>query len=243
MTTKSEEDFVREIGRQAERRQLVRHGSVWQGLAQVATGEVGWSLFPQSAGALIGRWIDRYYATGIFWTLSIMFMGLALGCASAWRSIKKGTPRMNGILVAGLGFLLGLVYFGALWRSIHSLFVGRPVTAWLSLGMGGTVRHRRRNFHSPHNYWRIPGPPFSGLGGMLMARGYLIHTIGRQARMTSEGLVPPVLLRRAGRDNIHCLLYSRGICRGGGLRDSCRIGLRNGSNSWAVAAGFVVVLP
>jgi hypothetical protein len=86
---------------------------------------------------------------------------------------------MNGILVAGLGFLLGLVYFGALWRSIHSLFVGRRVTAWLSLGwagrfaiVAGIFTALIINGGSQAVLW--------GLGGMLMARGYLIHTIGRQ---------------------------------------------------------------
>ena len=89
--SKHEEDedrFVGEIRRQAERAGRSRHLTFWQGLGLV--GSVGWMVaLPAVGGALLGRWIDRRFATGVFWTLSLLVTGLALGSASAWRQIKR----------------------------------------------------------------------------------------------------------------------------------------------------------
>jgi ATP synthase protein I len=40
-------------------------------------------------GVLFGRWIDRWLASGIFWTAPMLFVGLAIGCWSAWRWMQK----------------------------------------------------------------------------------------------------------------------------------------------------------
>jgi ATP synthase protein I len=86
--TPNGDEFVREVGRQADRRQRNRGRGVWQGLAQVGT--VGWMVaLPAVGGALLGRWIDARYGTGIFWTLSLLAAGLAVGCAAAWRSMNR----------------------------------------------------------------------------------------------------------------------------------------------------------
>lgn len=83
-----EDRFVREIRRQAERARAARHLTFWQGLSLV--GAVGWMVsLPAVVGAMVGRWIDARYGTGVFWTLSLLALGLALGCASAWRSVRR----------------------------------------------------------------------------------------------------------------------------------------------------------
>jgi ATP synthase protein I len=89
MTSPPPEDpFVREIRRQAERVQRGRRLTFWQGFALV--GAVGWMVsLPAVLGALLGRWLDTRYATGIFWTLSLLMLGLFLGCASAWRHVRR----------------------------------------------------------------------------------------------------------------------------------------------------------
>jgi ATP synthase protein I len=53
-------------------------------LAQV--GVLGWMIVvPTLIGTFLGRWVDRHFATGIFWTGPLMLGGLALGCRGAWR--------------------------------------------------------------------------------------------------------------------------------------------------------------
>lgn len=83
-----EDPFVREIRRQADRARASEHVTFWRGLGLV--GSVGWMVvLPALLGAFLGRWIDRRLGTGIFWTLSLLFVGLALGCASTWRHVRQ----------------------------------------------------------------------------------------------------------------------------------------------------------
>ena len=57
-------------------------------LAQI--GVLGWmTVVPILGGILIGRWLDRTYDTGIFWTAPLLLLGAALGCWSGWRWISK----------------------------------------------------------------------------------------------------------------------------------------------------------
>jgi ATP synthase protein I len=82
-----DDPFVKEVRRQAERARTARRLSFWQGLGLVGT--VGWMVsLPAVLGALAGRWLDGYYASRIFWTLSLLVAGVALGCASAWRHVR-----------------------------------------------------------------------------------------------------------------------------------------------------------
>ncbi|HZT80695.1 MAG TPA: AtpZ/AtpI family protein [Gemmataceae bacterium] len=89
MSGPGEEDpFVTEVRRQAERVRVGRRLGFWQGLGLV--GAVGWMVsLPAVLGALLGRWLDGRFGTGLFWTLSLLVAGLALGCASAWRHVRR----------------------------------------------------------------------------------------------------------------------------------------------------------
>jgi ATP synthase protein I len=87
-TNPPEDPFVREIRRQAERVQRGRRLTFWRGLGLV--GAVGWMVsLPAVLGAWLGRWLDARSTSGIFWTLSLLVLGLALGCASAWRHVRR----------------------------------------------------------------------------------------------------------------------------------------------------------
>ena len=87
-----EDPFVREVRRQAERAQADQRMTFWQGLSLV--GAVGWMVVvPALLGAFAGRWIDGRAGTGIFWTLSLLTAGLALGCATAWRQVHREVER------------------------------------------------------------------------------------------------------------------------------------------------------
>ncbi len=87
--SKNEEDpFVRAIRRQAERIGKGRRLTFWQGLGLV--GAVGWMVSaPTVLGALLGRWLDARFGSGIYWTLTLLGAGLFLGCASAWRHVRR----------------------------------------------------------------------------------------------------------------------------------------------------------
>ncbi|MFT3730513.1 MAG: AtpZ/AtpI family protein [Hyphomicrobium sp.] len=53
-------------------------------LAQI--GFLGWIVVtPMLLGLFAGRWLDREFASGLFWTAPLLLLGLALGCWSAWR--------------------------------------------------------------------------------------------------------------------------------------------------------------
>jgi ATP synthase protein I len=88
-TPSGEEDpFVTEVRRQAERARRGRGLTFLHGLGMI--GSVGWMVsVPAVLGALAGRWLDGRYGSGSWWTLSLLLLGLLLGCASAWRYVHR----------------------------------------------------------------------------------------------------------------------------------------------------------
>lgn len=83
-----EEPFVTEIRRQAERVRSGRRLSFWQGLGLIGT--IGWMVsLPAVLGAFLGRWLDSRYSSGVFWTLSLLVLGVSLGCFTAWRHAQQ----------------------------------------------------------------------------------------------------------------------------------------------------------
>ena len=76
-----EEVKTRRDRREQWRRQGER--SLGQNLAMI--GALGWTIVtPTLLGIFVGRWLDRHFASGIFWTLGLLVAGLALGCWIAW---------------------------------------------------------------------------------------------------------------------------------------------------------------
>ena len=53
-------------------------------------GALGWTIVtPALLGLFAGRWLDHRLGTGLFWTAPLMLAGLALGCWSAWRWMRR----------------------------------------------------------------------------------------------------------------------------------------------------------
>lgn len=79
-----------EVGPKAERKLKARRErtSVWFGFGLF--GIIGWSVaVPTVLGILSGIWLDKHWPAHISWTLTLMVVGVALGCANAWRWIKR----------------------------------------------------------------------------------------------------------------------------------------------------------
>lgn len=52
-------------------------------------GALGWTIVtPTLIGIFVGRWFDRSFGSGIFWTLGLLVLGLAAGCALAWNRVQ-----------------------------------------------------------------------------------------------------------------------------------------------------------
>lgn len=83
--------FQQQIARKAERKIQARReedrGVVfWLGMF----GLVGWSIaLPTLAGIALGSWIDRTWPSQVSWTLSLLFIGIVLGCFQAWYWLKE----------------------------------------------------------------------------------------------------------------------------------------------------------
>ena len=76
--------------RQGRRERWQREGerSIGQNLAMI--GVLGWTIVtPTLIGIFVGRWLDRTFGSGIFWTLGLLVAGVALGCSLAWKRIHR----------------------------------------------------------------------------------------------------------------------------------------------------------
>ena len=76
--------------REERRARWEREGerSIGQNMAMI--GALGWLIVvPTLIGVMVGRWIDRWFGTGIFWTAALIFLGLTLGCIMVWKRIER----------------------------------------------------------------------------------------------------------------------------------------------------------
>jgi len=71
-----------------ERWQREGERSIGQNLAMI--GALGWAIVtPTLVGIFVGRWLDRLFGAGIFWTLGLLFAGLVAGCVMAWKRMYR----------------------------------------------------------------------------------------------------------------------------------------------------------
>ena len=62
--------------------------SIGQDLAMI--GVLGWTIvIPTLLGVFVGRWLDRTFHAGIFFTLGLLVVGVALGCLLAWQRLQR----------------------------------------------------------------------------------------------------------------------------------------------------------
>ena len=92
-----ESEFGRQVGEMAALKlKAQRHTTetVWSGLGMM--GLVGWSVaVPTLLGTALGIWLDKHYPLAHSWTLSLLIIGLMLGCLNAWHWIAKEDREMR----------------------------------------------------------------------------------------------------------------------------------------------------
>ncbi len=83
----AEDPLVTQARLRRDRRALwLREGdmSVGRRLAQI--GVLGWIfVLPTLAGLFAGRWLDRVFGSGVFWSAPLLILGICLGFWTAWR--------------------------------------------------------------------------------------------------------------------------------------------------------------
>lgn len=53
-------------------------------------GVLGWIIVaPTLLGLFIGRWLDRSFGTGIFWSAALLVLGVTLGFWSSWQWMHR----------------------------------------------------------------------------------------------------------------------------------------------------------
>jgi ATP synthase protein I len=84
-----------EVARRAERRQRAQREGEHAALFSLGMmGLVGWSVVvPTLIGIAIGWWIDSTWPGHVSWTLTLLFVGVAIGCLNAWYWVRQESER------------------------------------------------------------------------------------------------------------------------------------------------------
>lgn len=89
--------FIHQVGRQEARKLLAQRNvtqTIWSGLGMM--GLVGWSVVvPTLLGAALGIWLDKRYPGIHSWTLTLLIIGLFIGCLNAWHWVAKEDREMR----------------------------------------------------------------------------------------------------------------------------------------------------
>ena len=92
-----EVNFLRQVAAKSARKIAARcEGSsgVWFGLGM--SGLIGWSVaLPSLLGAMLGIWLDRNHHGAHSWTLTLLIVGLAVGCLNAWHWVAQEQQFMH----------------------------------------------------------------------------------------------------------------------------------------------------
>ncbi|HVB80366.1 MAG TPA: AtpZ/AtpI family protein [Candidatus Binataceae bacterium] len=75
------------VDRMKTRREYWERTGEWpMGRALGMMGRFGWTIVgPPLLGALIGRWLDRTFHSGVFWSATLVFLGVVAGFYMVWQ--------------------------------------------------------------------------------------------------------------------------------------------------------------
>ncbi|MCB2078645.1 MAG: AtpZ/AtpI family protein [Novosphingobium sp.] len=81
-------EAAREASRRAEQGRSDPEPSLGARLGQI--GVLGWTMIvPTLIGVLVGRWLDRSFHTGVFFSAPLLMLGAALGFWFSWRWMHR----------------------------------------------------------------------------------------------------------------------------------------------------------
>jgi ATP synthase protein I len=90
--TSDEEDrkLVRVVDQISKRHERwPRTGELPLGRALGMMGRFGWTIVgPTLLGAFVGRWLDRHFHTGVFWSATLVFLGVTAGFYVVWKRMN-----------------------------------------------------------------------------------------------------------------------------------------------------------
>ena len=79
------------VRKQQKRRRLWRaegEPSMVRFVGQI--GVLGWIIVaPTLIGLFIGRWLDRIFHSGVFWSAALVFLGAAVGFCAVWKRMNS----------------------------------------------------------------------------------------------------------------------------------------------------------
>ena len=80
-------ETVKRAERQIQIAEEDKERSVGQNLALI--GSIGWLIMvPTVLGIFIGRWLDEWAESGIFWTGGCIIIGVSVGSMLAWKRLN-----------------------------------------------------------------------------------------------------------------------------------------------------------
>jgi len=95
--TKGTTSFSRQVGAKETRKlKAQRKGTqnIWFGFGMF--GLVGWSVVvPTLLGAGLGIWLDKRHPSKHSWTLTLLIIGLVIGCLNAWHWVSREHKQMR----------------------------------------------------------------------------------------------------------------------------------------------------
>lgn len=74
----------------ARREHWLKTGEWPMGSALAMMGRFGWTIVaPILLGAFVGRWLDRTFDSGVFWSATLVFLGAAFGFWAVWQRMSS----------------------------------------------------------------------------------------------------------------------------------------------------------
>ncbi|MCB9076020.1 MAG: AtpZ/AtpI family protein [Anaerolineaceae bacterium] len=88
---KIQKQLIQKVGANEVRKVKARREkkyNIWFGLGMI--GVIGWTVvIPSLVGVALGMWIDTTWPGSMSWTLTLLLIGLALGCLNAWHWVSQ----------------------------------------------------------------------------------------------------------------------------------------------------------